>query len=123
MEFWVVTLVTLISSVLASTGLWALIQKSMEKKDSKSKMILGLGHDRIMCLGMKYLNRGWITQDEYENLYKYLFKPYTELGGNGTAKHMMERIDRLPIKDNTYEAKEVDRKPVCIASIDEDDDC
>lgn len=122
MEFWVITLVTLISSVLASTGLWALIQKSVEKKDAKSKMILGLGHDRIMCLGMKYLNRGWITQEEYENLYKYLYKPYTELGGNGTAKHMMERIDRLPIKDSTYEVKEVDRKPVHTALMDEDDD-
>ena len=91
MEFWVITLVTLISSVLASTGLWALIQKSVEKKDAKSKMILGLGHDRIMCLGMKYLNRGWITQEEYENLYKYLYKPY----GTQTVKM---QFDTFPQK-------------------------
>lgn len=35
---------------------------------------------------------------------------------------MMERIDRLPIKDSTYEVKEVDRKPVHTALMDEDDD-
>jgi hypothetical protein len=61
-------------------------------------MLIGLGHDRIMFLGMKYIERGFITQDEYENLYDYLYKPYKKLGGNGSAERVMKEVDKLPIK-------------------------
>ena len=36
------------------------------------KMLIGLAHDRIIYLGMAYIERGYITQDEYENLYELL---------------------------------------------------
>ena len=29
-------------------------------------MLIGLAHDRIIYLGMTYIERGYITQDEYE---------------------------------------------------------
>ena len=61
-------------------------------------MLKGLGHDRIMFLGMSYIDRGYITQDEYENLYQYLYRPYEKLGGNGSAKRVMQEVDKLPIK-------------------------
>lgn len=96
---WVSIIVTLICSIFASTGLWALIQRCMDKHDAKSKMILGLGHDRIVSQGMEYLRRGYITKDEYEDLYEYLYKPYLKMGGNGSAKHIMEKVDKLPIRD------------------------
>ena len=57
-------------------------------------MLIGLGHDRIMFLGMTYIDRGYITKDEYENLYK----PYEKLGGNGSAKRIMAEVDKLPIR-------------------------
>jgi hypothetical protein len=91
-------LLTIITSVLASSGLWTLIQKKAERKDIKAEMLIGLGHDRIMFLGMKYIERGFITQDEYENLYDYLYKPYKKLGGNGSAERVMKEVDKLPIK-------------------------
>ena len=57
-------------------------------------MLIGLAHDRILPLGMHYLSRGdWITRDEYENLYEYLYKPYKEMGGNGSAQRVMAEID------------------------------
>ena len=121
MEFWMTVIFTFLSSVLASTGLWTIIQKQIEKKDSKSRMILGLGHDRIMTLGMKYINRKWITREEYENLYKYLYKPYLAMGGNGSAKRIMKEIDRLPIRDYTYEGKEVEKPLICEAASEETD--
>lgn len=68
-------------------------------------MLIGLGHDRIINLGMSYIERGWITQDEYENLYVYLYKPYQEMGGNGSAKRVMEEVARLPIKNSRYSAE------------------
>ena len=65
-------------------------------------MLIGLAHDRIMYLGMCYIERGWITQDEYENLYEYLYKPYEKMGGNGSAKRVMKEGDNLPIHPSNY---------------------
>ena len=86
--------VTVVCSVLASQGLWAFLSKHADQKDAKCDMLIGLAHDRILALGMHYLSRGdWITRDEYENLYEYLYKPYKEMGGNGSAQRVMAEID------------------------------
>ena len=97
MESWLQILLTIFSSVLASSGLWAYVTKRLEKKDVKTEMLIGLGHDRIMYLGMAYIERGYITSDEYENLYEYLYKPYEKMGGNGSAKRIMNEVNQLPI--------------------------
>jgi hypothetical protein len=95
---WVERVLTVFAAVLASSGFWAWLQKRSERKDVRTRMLVGLGHDRIMYLGMKYIERGYITHDEYENLYEYLYKPYEEIGGNGSAKRIMGEVDKLPIK-------------------------
>ena len=87
---------TIFCSVLASSGLWALISKLLEKKSKSSKLLVGLAHDRIVYLGEKYIERGSITKEEYENLVDYLYKPYKELGGNGTAERVIQQINKLP---------------------------
>lgn len=102
MEPWFQILITIVSSVLASSGLWAYITKRLEKKDVKTEMLIGLGHDRIMYLGMSYVERGFITSDEYENLYEYLYKPYENMGGNGSAKRIMNEVNKLPIHKSQY---------------------
>lgn len=102
MESWMQILLAVFSSVLASSGLWACIAKRAEKKDVKTEMLIGLGHDRIMYLGMSYIDRGWITSDEYENLYEYLYKPYEKMGGNGSAKRIMNEVNKLPIHKSQY---------------------
>lgn len=96
----VTILLTMIGSVLASSGFWTYIQKKNDKEDHISEMLIGLGHDRIMYLGMSYIERGWISKDEYENLHDYLYIPYVKLGGNGSAKKVMNDIERLPIRKN-----------------------
>ena len=65
-------------------------------------MLLGIAHDKLMYLGSQYTNRdpGYITIDEYENFYKYLYTPYEKLGGNGAVKHMKEKVDKLPLRDS-----------------------
>ena len=103
MEPWFQIVLTVVSSVLASSGLWAYITKRVEKKDVKTEMLVGLGHDRIMYLGMSYIERGYITSDEYENLYEYLYKPYEKMGGNGSAKRVMNEVNKLPIHKSKYE--------------------
>lgn len=98
MEPWFQIALTIISSVLASSGLWAYVLKKTEEKDVKTEMLVGLAHDRILYLGMCYIERGSITRDEYENLYEYLYKPYEKMGGNGSAKRIMKEVENLPIK-------------------------
>ena len=96
-------------AILASSGFWAfitvIVQKHLENKYSVSsresverEMLIGLAHDRILSLGMKYIQRGYITRDEYENINQYLYEPYSKLGGNGSAKKIMEELNKLPIR-------------------------
>lgn len=100
MSHWIEIVVTILCAILASNGIWAVVQKLMDKKDVKTLMLLGLGHDRIMQLGMQYIERGWITPDELENLVDYLYKPYELMGGNGTAKRVVDECKKLRIIRN-----------------------
>ena len=99
---WIELCVTVLGAFLASSGFWAWMTNRNNKKSASTKMILGLGHDRIISLCEKYIERGWISSDEYENLNSYLFEPYTKLGGNGTAKRLMAIVDNLPTKEVEY---------------------
>lgn len=98
MDQWIQMSITIICSVMASSGFWAYIMKYKDSKDVKNEMLIGLGHDRIISLGMSYIERGWLTQEEYENIYEYLYKPYEKMGGNGSAKRIMNEVNKLPIK-------------------------
>ena len=83
-------------SVAASSGFWAYIMRRLDKRDVQTEMLVGLAHDRIMDLGMKYIERGYITSAEYENLQKYLYEPYEKLNGNGSAERIMKEVCALP---------------------------
>lgn len=100
---WLELVVTVMCSVMASSGFWALLQKKNEKKDAKTKMLVGLGHDRIISLGMYYVERGWITEEEYENLHDYLYQPYKELGGNGSAERIMKEVAKLELRRSGHD--------------------
>lgn len=102
MEEWLQMVITIVCSVIASSGFWAYVTRSADRKDIKTEMLVGLGHDRIVYLGMKYIEQGCITQDEYENLYEYLYKPYEKMGGNGSAKRIMNEVNKLPIRTSKY---------------------
>ena len=97
MDIWVQIAVPLVAAVLTSSGLWAVIARRADKGDAQRKMLVGLAHDRIVHLGMAYVDRGYVTQDEYENLNDYLYAPYEKMGGNGSAKRVMEEVWRLPM--------------------------
>lgn len=92
-------IVTIVVSVIASTGFWSFIQNIKKKKSAEARMLMGLAHDRIMYLSAHYMKRGYITKEEYEDLITYLYEPYLELGGNGSAKHIIEDVvNKLPVK-------------------------
>lgn len=93
-------ILSVIIAAFASSGLWTLITtiylNEFRKKSAGVKMLIGIGHDRLFELCNTYLNRGSITPEELDNLLA-IYEPYTELGGNGTGKFLMEEVKRLPI--------------------------
>ena len=95
---WAQVLTSVLIALISSTGLWSYIASYRNKHDAKTRLLIGLAHDRIIYLGTQYIERGYITPDEYENLNDYLYQPYAENGGNGPAKRVMEQVKALPIK-------------------------
>ena len=94
---WAQVLTSVIIALISSTGLWSFIASIRNKHDAKTRLLIGLAHDRIIYLGTSYIERGYITPDEYENLHDYLYVPYAENGGNGSAKRVMESVKQLPM--------------------------
>ena len=97
-------LLTIIVAVFASTGFWtvvnSIIQARSKKLSNRDKLLMGIAHDRICFLGESYLKKGYVNKEDYENLHDYLFVPYEALGGNGTAKRIMDKVDALPLMED-----------------------
>lgn len=106
MPSWVELVLTIMGSVLASSGFWAFVQKRRSNNDAERKLLIGLAHDRIMFLAGKYIDRTWCTQDEYENLKVYLYDPYHQAGGNGSAERIMSDFERRVEVVTLHEAAE-----------------
>ena len=100
MDPWIQMIVTIVGSVLASSGLWAMVGKKLDRKDARTELLVGIAHDRIVFLGMSYINRGWVTQDEYENLHTYLYGPYKKVESHdvGSVDRVMDEVGKLPIR-------------------------
>lgn len=92
----------IVVAVFGCTGFWTFIQfvvrKKTEKDSKQGKMLKGLGHDRICYLAEQCIKDGHISKEDYENLHDYLYVPYKELGGNGTAEKLMNEVEKLPIE-------------------------
>lgn len=94
---WKRTLLTVLVTLLGSAGFWGFLDSRRAKKNANTRLLVGMAHDRIVYLGMKYIERGYITKDEYENLNDYLYEPYAAAGGNGSAKRVMEEVRKIPL--------------------------
>lgn len=94
---WKQTLLTVLVTLLGSAGFWGFLDSRRAKKNANTRLLVGMAHDRIVYLGMKYIERGYITKDEYENLNDYLYEPYAAAGGNGSAKRVMEEVRKIPL--------------------------
>lgn len=91
-------ILTIVTAILASSGLWAFISSRLDKNSSERELLVGIGHVELVFFGMQYIERGWITRDEYETLQE-LYKPYVKLGGNGSGTKIMRDVEQLPMKD------------------------
>lgn len=95
---WIAVIAGLTGSGISQLIIFLIQRKDSKKSNPMADMLKGLGHDRIIELGTKYIQAGGITRDEFENLNDYLYLPYQELGGNGTAEKIMLEVRKLPLK-------------------------
>lgn len=101
-QVYVDMLITAVASFLAASGgFWVYLRRRVSAKDATTRLLMGLAHDKILTYGMQYIRAGSITRDQYEDLRVYLYDPYVELGGNGTAERIMHLVDRLPFDETS----------------------
>ncbi len=105
MQQWLQTMITALVAVLGSTGFWAYLQRRDGRKTHKDQLLLGLAYDKIISMGMMYIERGWITNDEYDDYRRYLYEPYKALGGNGVTERVMAEVSNLPLKQRAKYAE------------------
>lgn len=92
------TIVTLIVSVFGSTGFWSWISNKTKKKSAESRLLMGIAYSEIIRRCEHYIQQGYIGTYEYNEINRYLFEPYAENEGNGTARKLMEEVKKLPTK-------------------------
>lgn len=92
-------LLTMFTAIAASSGFWLYIDKTRSKRDATNRLMIGLAHNEIIIMAKRYIKRKSITLDEHENLCQFLYKPYKDLGGNGSADRLIEEVNKLPIFD------------------------
>lgn len=109
MDVWLPVIVTSFATVVASGGFWAWMTARMRHKDvtrtQTDRLLQGLAYDKIVSLGMSYIERGWITKDEYVDFRKYLYEPYKALGGNGITERIMAEVSNLPLRSRAKYAE------------------
>lgn len=108
---------TIFLAVLASSGVWAvinsitqyIIQKKQKKdengtisKDDFEAVVKGMrgllyGELEQRCSDM--IQRGHISAGELNDLRKYYYEPYKSLKGDGTIDRLMQRVEDLDITD------------------------
>lgn len=100
----VVAIIVAVSGVITSSGLWAFIQNRNNTHTAHTRLLMGLAYDKIVTVGMIYIERGWVSKDEYEEYLKYLVEPYKAMGGNGVAERISQDVGRLPFRTMPFAA-------------------
>ena len=89
---WVLWVFGIISVLLS--GAYHKLSKQLKAERARTNAInagvLALLHDRLYQACQFYINRGYCTVPDRDNL-EYMFKPYKALGGNGTGEELYNR--------------------------------
>lgn len=93
-----------VTALLGGSGIWAWAKTRSERNDSEDKLLLQVAKNQLISQGRFYLERGFITMDEYEE-YESEYKVYAMLGGNGLARRVFKQVDDLPIMPNGIDGR------------------
>jgi hypothetical protein len=93
-----------VTAMLGGSGIWAWAKSKTERNDSEDRLLLSVARNQLIERGRKYLKRGYITMDEYEE-YEDHYKLYSNLGGNGLARRIFEQVEELPMMPNGIDGR------------------
>lgn len=94
----IVALITAVSCVIGSSGMWAYFTKKTGSHTARDRLMMGLAYEKIVTLGVSYIQRGYVSKDEYEEYLKYFVEPYKAMGGNGVAERIATEVASLPFR-------------------------
>lgn len=93
--------IALIGSGLLSTIITQvcnIINKRAEAKSGVTHGVRLILKDRLRFLCVRYLEQGWIYEDELEDLISMHTCYHDTLKGNGYLDELMRRVKNLPVK-------------------------
>lgn len=92
-------IIAIVVAIFGSTGFWSWLQNRGRKKSAETRLLMGIAYSKIIDRCTEYINRGYVNTDEYHELEHYLFQPYKEMGGNGTAEKLFNDVSKLAVKE------------------------
>lgn len=93
-----------ITTLLGGSGIWAWAKTRADHNNNAAKLLLSVSRNQLIALGRGYIERGYITMDEYEE-YEAEYQMYSSLGGNGLARRVFEQVDELPMMPNSIDRR------------------
>lgn len=85
-----------VTALLGGSGIWAWAKAKADHNNNAAKLLLSVSRNQLIMLGRGYIERGYITMDEYEE-FEAEYRIYSDLGGNGLARRIFEQVDELPM--------------------------
>ena len=95
LRYWVQEMFTLI--IAAITWMGKTLYRKKNEYDVLRQGIMALLHDRLYQACSYFIDRGYCTIEDRNNL-EYLYIPYKALGGNGTGESLYRKCMELPFK-------------------------
>lgn len=95
-----------ITTLLGSSGIWMWVKTRSDRNNSEEQLLLEVAKNQLTVLGRSYLERGYITMDEYEE-YEAEYQLYSALGGNGLAKRVFKQVDELPMMPTGIDGRNI----------------
>ena len=95
-EFAITSIITIVGVIFGSTGFWSYRLSKKLNDSAEKKMLMGLTYVNIVKSCEYWIERGWVEQDDLRDLQHYLYDPYREKGGNGTAERLFREACQLP---------------------------
>ena len=72
---------------------------SVQDFNALCRCVTGIAMFRIAREAKRYIDKGYVTSEEYHTLKHNLYEPYVALDGNGLATKFMQEVEELPMKD------------------------
>ena len=93
-----------VTALLGGSGIWAWAKTKTEQSNNVAKLLLSVSRNQLLMIGREYIERGYVTMDEYEE-YEAEYQIYSALGGNGLARRVFEQVDELPMMPNSINGR------------------